>query len=145
MSCSAASRRGGRMSSLLQDLRYSLRLLLKKPGFTFVIVLTLALGVGANTAIFTVVDATLVRSLPYKDPERLVHLWETKQQQDFGQREASYPDFLDWKQNDVFAGVGGYTQRNFTLSGTDAPERIMGADVTSNFFDVLGVKLSLGR
>ncbi|HKC63796.1 MAG TPA: ABC transporter permease [Pyrinomonadaceae bacterium] len=133
------------MSSLLQDLRYSLRLLLKRPGFTFIIIITLALGVGANTAIFTVVDATLLRSLPYKNPERLVHLWETKQQQDFGQREASYPDYLDWKQNEVFESVGGYSPRNFTLSDTDAPERIMGASVTSNFFDVLGVKAQLGR
>src|SRR4051812_24677916 len=118
-----------RMGSLLQDLRYSLRLMRKRPGFTFVIILTLALGIGANTAIFTVVDATLLQPLPYRNPERLVHLWETKQQVDFGQRQASYPDFLDWKQNEVFEGVGGYTQRNFTLSGTETPERIMGASI----------------
>ncbi|MGA9998175.1 MAG: ABC transporter permease [Pyrinomonadaceae bacterium] len=133
------------MNSLLQDLRYSLRLLLKRPSFTLVVVLTLALGIGANTAIFTVVDAALLRSLPYKDPERLVHLWETKQQQEMGAREASYPDYLDWKQCAAFESVAGYSQRNFTLAGTDAPERINGASVTSTFFDTLGVKASIGR
>ena len=133
------------MSYVLQDLRYALRMLRKKPGFAFVVVLTLALGIGANTAIFTVVDAALLHSLPYRDPSRLVHLWETNRQQDFAEREASYPDYLDWKQNEVFEALGGYSQRSFTLAGTDAPERIAGASVTSSFFDVLGVKASPGR
>jgi putative ABC transport system permease protein len=123
-----------------------MRMLVKRPGFTFVVVLTLALGIGANTAIFTVVDAALLRSLPYREPHRLVHLWETKPQQDFGEREASYPDYLDWKQNgEVFEAVGGYSERNFILAGTDGTEQIAGAIVTSNFFDVLGTRASAGR
>jgi putative ABC transport system permease protein len=133
------------MNSLMQDIRYSIRLLLKRPAFACIIVFTLALGIGANTAIFTVVDAALLRSLPYKDSEQLVHLWETKQQQDFTQREASYPDYLDWKASDVFENVGGYTRRNFTFSGTETPERIGGAMVSASFFDVLGVKAGSGR
>src|SRR5262249_24856447 len=79
-----------------QDLRYGLRMLLKKLDFTLIVVLTLALGIGANMAIFTVVNAALLRGLPYRDPEALVHLWETTPQTEFPQREASYPDYLDW-------------------------------------------------
>ncbi|HEY0006257.1 MAG TPA: ABC transporter permease [Pyrinomonadaceae bacterium] len=134
------------MSSLLQDLRYGFRMLFKRPGSTFVLILTLALGIGANTAIFTVVDAALLRSLPYTEPEQLVHLWETKPQQEFAEREASYPDYLDWKQQgDVFEQIGGYTERSFALSGQERTERVLGASVTASFFDVLGVKPVEGR
>ncbi len=134
------------MSALWQDLRYSLRMMWKSKSFTFIAVITLALGIGANTAIFTVVDAALLRSLPFKEPDRLVHLWETKPQQQFKEREASYPDYLDWKeQSRVFDGVAGYTRREFTVTGLDAPDRITGAAVTDNFFDVLGVNPARGR
>src|SRR6266481_6357849 len=84
---------------VIQDLRYGVRMLLKQPGFTAVAVLTLALGIGANTAIFSVVNAALLRGLPYKEPDRLVHLWERTPQQNSPQREASYPDLLDWRRN----------------------------------------------
>ena len=134
------------MGTLWQDLRYSFRVLLKSRSFTIIAVLTLALGIGANTAIFSVVDAALLRSLPYGSPDQLVHLWENKQQQQFKEREASFPDYLDWKeQNRVFDGVAGYTRREFTLTGNDAPDRITGAAVTDNFFQVLGVDASRGR
>ena len=134
------------MSSLWQDLRYSLRMMWKSKSFTLIAVLTLALGIGANTAIFTVVDAALLRPLPYREPNQLVHLWETKPQQQFKEREASYPDYLDWKaQNRVFDGVAGYTRRGFTLSLHDASDRIQGAAVTDNFFQVLGVEVMHGR
>ena len=134
------------MGNLLQDLRYGFRVLLKKPGFTVVAILTLALGVGANTAIFTVVDAALLRPLPYKEPARLVHLWETTPRQQFSEREASYPDYLDWKgNNQVFEDLAGYTRRSFTLTGIDAPDRLQGAAVTDNFFQVLGVEPIMGR
>src|SRR5215216_668648 len=83
--------------SLLKDVRFGVRSLVKRPGFALVAVVTLALGIGANTAIFTVIDAALLRSLPYREPSRLVHLWETKRSRDFEQREASYPDFLGWR------------------------------------------------
>ena len=85
------------MTKLLQDLRYSLRTLLKKPGFALIAIVTLALGIGGSTAIFTVVDAALLRGLPYKSPEQLYHLWESTPQQEFAQREFSYPDYQDYQ------------------------------------------------
>jgi len=122
-------------------------MLVKNPGFTLVAVLTLALGIGANTAIFSVVDAALLRGLPYKDSERLVHLWETRRSRDFEQREASYPDFQDWRAegSEVFEGVAGYASQSFTLVDEGTPERARGAAVTANFFDLLGVQAARGR
>ncbi|MBV9924262.1 MAG: ABC transporter permease [Acidobacteria bacterium] len=135
------------MRMLLQDVRYGLRVLWQRPGFTAVVVLTLALGIGANTAIFSVIDAALLRSLPYKEPERLVHLWESKRSRDFEQREASYPDLLDWRAQgaEVFEGLAGYVRRPVTLTDAGEATRTRGAAVTANFFDVLGVKAAAGR
>src|SRR5918993_390595 len=106
------------MTTLFKDVRYALRTLLRQPGFAAVAVVTLALGIGANTAIFSVIDAALLRSLPYREPGRLVHLWESKQSRDFERREASYPDLLDWRAQggEVFEGVAGYAPRQYTLS-----------------------------
>jgi predicted permease len=135
------------MRTLLKDVRFAARGLWKRPGFTAVAVVTLALGIGANTAIFTVIDAALLRSLPYRDPARLVHLWETKRSRDFERREASYPDFLDWRAQsaDVFEGVAGYAPRQFTLALEGEAARARGATVTANFFDLLGVRAEAGR
>ncbi|HEV2915209.1 MAG TPA: ABC transporter permease [Pyrinomonadaceae bacterium] len=136
------------MGALLRDLRYGARMLWQKPGFTLVAVLTLGFGIGANTAIFTVVDAALLRPLPFKEPARLVHLWETtpQQQQEFNEREASYSDYLDWRgQTQVFEDLAGYSYRSFALTGGETPERIAGAAVTDSFFKVLGVEPVLGR
>jgi putative ABC transport system permease protein len=135
------------MMTLLQDLRFGARALVRRPGFALVAVVTLALGIGANTAIFTVIDAALLRSLPYGEPSRLVHLWETKRSRDFEQREASYPDFQDWRSEsgDVFEGVAGYARRQFTLYTNGEAVRASGASVTSNFFDLLGVRAASGR
>ncbi len=131
---------------MLRDIRYGLRQLLKHPGFTLVAVITLAFGIGANTAIFTVVNAALLRGLPYRDPERLVHLWETTPRNDFGQHEASYPDFLDWRENKVFEGVAAYSGGSgLTLTGRGTPERLPATLVSSNFFTVLGVEAVRGR
>ena len=128
------------MNTLWQDLRYGLRTLAKKPGFTVIAVLTLALGIGADTAIFTVVNAALLRPLPYAQPDRLVHLWETTPQKNYPQREASYPDFLDWQQNQVFEGVAAYRGGGgMMLNSPDGSERIEAGVVTANFFSVLGV------
>src|SRR5262249_2839636 len=139
---------GGMMRTLWQDLRYGARILLKKPGFTVIAIITLALGIGANTAIFTVVDAALLRSLPYKDADKLVHLWETRRTGEIKQMHASYPDYLDWgRQAEVIEGICGYTGwgGSFTLTGRAEPERIEGARVTASFFSVLGVEPILGR
>ncbi|HVG19637.1 MAG TPA: ABC transporter permease [Blastocatellia bacterium] len=142
--------RGGlpAIETLIMDLRYGARMLLKQPGFTVIAVLTLSLGIGANTAIFTVVDAALLRGLPYKDPDRLVQVWETRRLGEIKQLDASYPDYLDWgRQPEVIEGICGYTEwgGSFTLTGRVEPERIDGARVTASFFSVLGVAPMLGR
>src|SRR5829696_3588748 len=135
------------MRTLLNDVRYAVRTLARQPGFAAVAVLTLALGIGANTAIFSVIDAALLRSLPYREPARLVHLWETKRSRDFERREASYPDFLDWRAQgaEVFEGLAGYTGRPVTLADAGEATRARGAAVTANFFDLLGVNAAAGR
>src|SRR5262249_26706534 len=108
-------------------------------------VVTLAMGIGANTAIFTVVNAALLRGLPYREPERLAHLWEMTPQKEFPRREASYPDFLDWRQNQSFEALAAYSGGGVTLTGRGAPERIQGARVSADFFKALGVEPILGR
>lgn len=131
---------------ILQEVSYAFRSLRRTPGFAVVAVLTLALGVGVNTAIFSVVHAMLLRPLPYADPDRLVYIWETRTSQEFRQREASYPNFADWqKQNSSFESLAGYNSTNFTLIGGDSPERISATRITSNFFTTLGVRPALGR
>ncbi|MFZ3245361.1 MAG: ABC transporter permease, partial [Candidatus Acidiferrales bacterium] len=135
------------METLLQDIRYGLRMLRKSPGFTAVAILTLALGIGANTAIFSVVDAVLLRPLPYKDPARLV--WTTLQfpKADVHSSFVPHPTYFAWRdQNDVFSGIAATNLgRTFTLTGAGIPERIRGMGVSANFFSVLGVELARGR
>ena len=133
------------MNKLIQDLRYGIRTLLKRPGFSAVAVVTLALGIGASTVIFTVVDAALLRGLPYKQPDRLYHLWERTPKQDFSKREFSYPDYQDYQQNTVFEGLAAYTGGGAILSGSGEPERIGAPRVSANFFNVLGVDPLIGR
>ncbi|MFN0107530.1 MAG: ABC transporter permease [Blastocatellia bacterium] len=133
------------MQTLFQDLRYGARMLLKQPGFTLIAVLTLALGIGANTAIFTVVNATLANGLPYREPEQLVHLWERTPQADFPRREASYPDFLDWRKSQALAGVAAYAGCQMILQNNAEPQPVPCASVSANFFALLGVEPMLGR
>ncbi|HEX6043768.1 MAG TPA: hypothetical protein VFZ22_04710, partial [Pyrinomonadaceae bacterium] len=85
------------MNKLIQDLRYGVRTLLKRPGFSIIAIATLAIGIGASTTIFTVVDAALLRGLPYRQPDRLYHLWERPPQREFSKREMSYPDYQDYQ------------------------------------------------
>src|SRR4051812_13012042 len=133
------------MFTLFQDLRYAIRTMLKRPGFTLIAVITLALGIGGSTAIFTVVDAAILRGLPYKSPERLYHLWEATPQQQFGQREFSYPDFQDYQQNEVCEGLAAYTGGAAILNGRGEAERVFAPSATANFFSVLGVDALIGR
>jgi putative ABC transport system permease protein len=134
------------MDKFINDLRYTLRVLTRRPTFSAIVIITLALGIGANTAIFTVVDATLVRGLPYKNPERLMQVWENKPQEKTNQREASYPDFLDWKTNNrTFESMAGFGQAGLILTGSDSSDMISGGRVSAEFFHVLGVEALLGR
>ncbi|HEY9435221.1 MAG TPA: ABC transporter permease [Blastocatellia bacterium] len=133
------------MQALLQDLRYGARTLWKNPGFTLIAVVTLSLGIGANTAIFTVVNAALLRGLPYRAPERLVHLFETTPQKAFAQREFSYPDYQDYQRSQAFEGLGAYTGGGGILTGRGEPQRIFAPAASANFFSVLGVEPLLGR
>jgi predicted permease len=134
------------MESILQDLRYGLRTLQKSPRFTVTAVITLAVGIAANVAIFTFVDATLIRSLPYKDAQQLVEIYDTREQTVSSQFEASYPDYLDWKQqNQVFSSLAGYNNSGTVLRGQGAPEILQSAVVSDDFFATLGVKPMLGR
>jgi putative ABC transport system permease protein len=131
----------------MHDLRYALRVLVKNPGFTAIAVLTLALGIGANTAIFSVVDAVLLRPLPYPEVDRLVFLWSTWPAQGVATSGSALPDYHGWRdRNQVFDGLAGFYYGDFNLSTSDdAPERIQGAYVTVNFFQVLRVSPAAGR
>lgn len=136
------------MQALL-DLRYAARMLLKQPGFAMVAVITLGLGIGANTAIFSVVNGVLLRPLPYREPERLVALWETKTtagQEPNNRNEVALGNFLDWRaQQSVCEEIGALTYTSLNLTGLAEPERIQGAVVTTNLFQVLGVQPITGR
>jgi putative ABC transport system permease protein len=133
------------MRTFLQDLRYALRNLLKSPGFAAVAALTLAIGMGANTAIFTLIDSVLLRPLPYRDPGRLVRLYETEAAP--GNYPFAGPDFLDWKaQNSTFEDMALYGWfADMNLSGEGQADHVLGAPTAGNFFSVLGVKPLLGR
>ena len=132
------------MDSLLQDLRYAVRSLMRRPAFAAVVVLTLALGIGANTAIFSVVNAVLLRPLPYADPERLVMAWG--RYPEFGRTSTSLPDFVDWKAGATsFAQMAALHNSVFNLTGDGEPEQLTADRVSANFFPTLGVRPQLGR
>ena len=134
------------MRTTFQDLKYGMRMLAKSPSFTLVAVLTLALGVGANTAIFSVVYSVLLRPLPYRQPGKLVTLAEGRGKQAAPETNSSYPDYLDWqRQAQSFDSLAAYTPTGFTFSGNVAPETVQAGSITSNFFSTLGVKPILGR
>ena len=133
-------------SDLGQDVRYALRMLAKNPAFTAIAVIALALGIGANTAIFSVVNAVLLRPLPFKHPEQLVMLWENAAHLGFPKDTPSPANFLDWqKQAQSFTAMAAMTERRFNLTGAGEPERLEGRRVSANLFDLLGVPALLGR
>src|ERR1700680_3837263 len=134
------------MQNFLADLRYGIRRLLKSPGFALVAVIALGLGIGANTAIFSLVDRVLIRPMPYADPDRLVTLWEDASYLNFPRNTPSVANFEDWeKQNQVFTDLAGSRDRAGSLTGDGPPEMILGGAVTINLFEVLGVQPVLGR
>jgi len=133
------------MTALLQDLRYALRTLAKKPGFAAAAVGTLTLGIGANTAIFSVVNAVLLRPLPFPNPDRLMLLWEKTAE--LPTMMVAYPDYLDWRdQNGVFENLAVYNRyRSVNLTGSGDPERVSAAAVSANFLATVGVQPEIGR
>jgi putative ABC transport system permease protein len=134
------------IETLIQDIRYGLRQLRRNPGFTAIAVITLALGIGANTAIFSIVNAVLLRPLPFQDPARLVAIWEADERDASNIGPASYPDFFDWQaQNRVSKQMASFRPYSFTLVGTGRPMHLSGAIVSANLFSLLGVKPTLGR
>jgi predicted permease len=132
------------MTNFLQDVRYGLRVLLKNPGFTAIAVLTLALGIGANTALFSVVNGVLLNPLPYPEPDRLVAVYEKTA--DFEQSSITYPNFLDWqKDSHSFSALGGARSEEYNMTGVGEPERLHGHMISADFFTALEVQLPLGR
>ncbi|MET0646172.1 MAG: ABC transporter permease [Pyrinomonadaceae bacterium] len=134
------------LTAFLQDVRYGVRTLAKQPGFTLAAVLTLALGIGANTAIFSVVNAVLLRPLPFDDPEQIMQVWATNTEEGDNDLVVSVPDFLDWQhQNRSFEQLAAYSSTSFILNGAGEPERVRGAKVSASFFPLLRVQPVAGR
>jgi putative ABC transport system permease protein len=134
------------MSTLLKDLQYGLRMLARSPGSTAVAMIALALGIGANSAIFSVVNAVLLRPLPYKDASRLIVIWETKLSKGILQEKVSPPDYRDWvEQQRVFEKIAALREQPAVLTGGQLPERVETALISPSAFELLGVKAGLGR
>lgn len=134
------------METLLKDIRYGVRGLIKRPGFTVIALITLALGIGANTAIFSVINAVLLRPLQFKDPEQLVIVWEDATFAGFPKNTPAPANYFDWKnQNQSFSDMAACAEVSFNITGDGEPERAMAFTVTSNFFPLFGVQPLLGR
>jgi putative ABC transport system permease protein len=139
-------RRFGMLGDLGHDLRYGVRMLRKNPGFTAVAVVALALGIGANSAIFSVVNTVLLRPLPYHEPERLVMVWEDDTKHGYPNDTPAAANYVDWRdQNTVFEGMAAMADQSFNLTGSGEPERIDGKRVNANLFGLLGVAPLHGR
>ena len=134
------------MANLRNDIRYALRSLIKRPGFTIIAVVTLALGIGANSAIFSAINALLLRPLPFPELERVVALWDKVPSRGVVHNEVAMANYLDWKaQNQSFDQLALYRWWSANLIGIEPPERIQGFLVTANFLDALGMKPIMGR
>jgi putative ABC transport system permease protein len=134
------------MSTLAQDIRYAVRALRRTPGFTFIALATLAVGIGANTAIFSVVDAVLLKPLPFAEPGRLVRVYQTLPSQGVDSGGASYPNYADWAERvRSFEDLGGFRMHDFTLTERGEPALVVAATVTSNVFRLLRARPLLGR
>jgi len=134
------------MNTLGQDLRFALRTLLKSPGFAVVAVVCIAIGIGANTTVFSIVNAVLLRPFPYADPDQIVVVHETQPKNDVDRAALSYLDYQDLReQSRSFSEIAAYTERSVTFTGSEEAERVMGASISGNLFSLLGVKPLLGR
>jgi putative ABC transport system permease protein len=134
------------METLIKDIRYGVRSLLKRPAFTVVAVVTLALGIGANTAIFSAVNAVLLRPLPFEHPERLVTVWENNLKNGQDHEFVRAANFTDWKnQGQSFESLAAYMNWNYNLTGDNNPQRLRAAVVSAGFFQMLGSRAALGR
>jgi len=134
------------MHTLVADLRYGFRLLRRSLGFTTIAILALALGIGANTAIFSTFDAVLLRPLPYADPDRVVMVWEDASSIGFAHNTPAPANYFDWReQNHVFADVAATRGRTRAVTGDGSAEQLLGYQATPNFFPVLGVAPVIGR
>jgi putative ABC transport system permease protein len=134
------------MENLFQDIRYAVRMLLKKPAFTAIVVLALAIGIGANTAIFSVVNAILLRPLPYKNPDRISMVWMDNTRLGMNQDWHSYANYMDYKQqSQTFDDMAAFNNRSFNLTGEAEPVRVTGAWATASLFSVMGVDPAIGR
>jgi predicted permease len=145
----AVARGGIAMRNLIGDFRYGLRILLRNPGFTLAAIVVLALGIGANTAIFSIVNAVLLRPLPYEDPSRIIQIWHVPPAKSFPGMSffsVSPANYLDWQsQNRSFKQMAAYGFRSFTVGGGQRPEAIRGAAVAPDLFSILRVQPALGR
>jgi putative ABC transport system permease protein len=134
------------MGFIWQDIRFGLRMLLKSPGVTAITIMALALGIGANTAIFSIVNAILLRPLSYEKPDRLMMVWEKNVKKGLGEIPTSLPNFVDLRDsNKTFEDMGAFTDSMFNLTGGDEPQRVSGLRITPSLFSMLGTKPILGR
>ena len=134
------------MKTFWQDIRYGLRVMRKNPGFIAIAVFALALGVGANTAIFSVVNAILLHPINYENPDQLVMVWEKSAKRGFGQIPTSLPNFTDLRtDNKSLDDLGAFADSNFNLTGGDQPERVIGVRVTATLLSLVGIKPVHGR
>jgi putative ABC transport system permease protein len=135
-----------RSSDFARDVRHAFRMLIGSPGFSLVAVLTFALGIGVNTAVFSVFNGVLLRPLPYPEPDRITMIWMDNRPQQIKEDITSYPNFRDWRdQSTSYTHMAAFTPSSFNLTGADEPDRLIGAQATASFFDVMGVRPVIGR
>src|SRR5689334_13211681 len=134
------------MESLLQDLRYALRVAVRAPAFTAVAVLALAIGIGANSAIFTIVDATLLERLPYADADRVVLVWEMNARRPGKSNTVAPANYMRWKERtNTFESLAAFADTRTNLTGSGTPEELIVQNVTAGFFPLLGAQPIVGR
>ena len=133
-------------ANIVRDVRYALRMLVRNPGFTTIALLTFAVGIGVNTAVFSVFNGVLLRPLPYPDAARITMMWLDNRPQGIKEDIGSYPNYRDWReQNTTYEHVAAFTPSSLTMTGAGEPERLPGAQTTASFFDVVGLRPALGR